>query len=42
VCSSDLAELAGGTLQILSTLGKGTRVQVRVPLQADAVAETPA
>jgi signal transduction histidine kinase len=36
------AELAGGTLQILSTPGKGTRVQVRVPLQADAVAETPA
>jgi signal transduction histidine kinase len=27
------AELAGGNLQILSTAGKGTRVQVRIPLQ---------
>jgi signal transduction histidine kinase len=27
------AELAGGTLQIQSTPGKGTRVQVRIPLQ---------
>ncbi len=36
------AELAGGSLQILSTPGKGTRVQVRIPLQTDSVAETPA
>jgi signal transduction histidine kinase len=36
------AELAGGSLQILSTPGKGTRVQVRIPLQTDAVAESPA
>ncbi|MGB7539287.1 MAG: ATP-binding protein [Anaerolineales bacterium] len=27
------AELAGGNLQILSAAGKGTRVQVRIPLQ---------
>ncbi|MBN1439512.1 MAG: GAF domain-containing protein [Anaerolineales bacterium] len=33
------AELAGGNLQILSAPGKGTRVQVRVPLQLLASAE---
>jgi signal transduction histidine kinase len=36
------AELAGGNLQILSTPGKGTRVQVRVPLQLPASDEKPA
>jgi signal transduction histidine kinase len=36
------AELAGGTLQIDSAPGRGTRVQVRVPLQAEASANPPA
>jgi signal transduction histidine kinase len=36
------AELAGGNLQIISTPGKGTRVQVRVPLQTAAPLEPPA
>jgi signal transduction histidine kinase len=36
------AELAGGSLQILSTPGKGTRVQVRVPLQINSEAPQPA
>jgi signal transduction histidine kinase len=36
------AELAGGNLQILSAAGKGTRVQVRVPLQLAAPEEKPA
>jgi len=36
------AELAGGTLQILSAPGKGTRVQVRVPLQSDSDVDSPA
>lgn len=36
------AELAGGNLQILSTPGKGTRVQVRVPLQIGSSADQPA
>jgi signal transduction histidine kinase len=35
------AELAGGSLKILSTPGKGTRVQVRVPLQIGSDAEPP-
>jgi signal transduction histidine kinase len=33
------AELAGGSLQILSTPGKGTRVQVRIPLQLTSTDE---
>jgi signal transduction histidine kinase len=36
------AELAGGSLQILSAPGKGTRVQVRVPLQSDSDVDSPA
>jgi signal transduction histidine kinase len=35
------AELAGGTLQIHSAPGKGTRVQVRIPLIAPPTAESP-
>jgi signal transduction histidine kinase len=33
------AELAGGTLQLLSAAGKGTRVQVRIPLQPSSTGE---
>jgi signal transduction histidine kinase len=34
--------LAGGTLQIDSTPGKGTRVQVRVPVQTATSVDQPA
>lgn len=34
------AELAGGTLQILSAAGKGTRVQVKIPMTPPPTAES--